>query len=86
MNLFSHPSGIEFPAAGAAGCNLRNPCLELRIAIPTLECVAFLPQKTPLQCTSASGFYGCFGVMSYYNYNNVSDLIYLLTGSDNTIT
>ena len=40
-NLFSHPFGIEFPAAGAAGCNLRDLFLELRIAVPPLECIAF---------------------------------------------
>ena len=41
MNLFSHPPGIEFPVTGAAGCNLRNLFLELRIAVPPLECIAF---------------------------------------------
>lgn len=40
-NLFSHPPGIEFPAAGAAGCNLRNLFLVLGIAVPPLKCVAF---------------------------------------------
>lgn len=38
-NLFSHPPGIEFPAASAAGCNLRNLFLEFWIAVPPLECI-----------------------------------------------
>ena len=38
-NLFSHPPGIEFPAADAAGCNLPNLFLEFWIAVPPLECI-----------------------------------------------
>lgn len=41
MNLFSHPPGVEFSAAGAAGCNLRNLFLEFWIAVPTLEYITF---------------------------------------------
>ena len=75
MNLFSHPPGVEFPAAGAAGYNLRNPCLEFGIAVPPLECITFSDRILQDYSPGNDGITGWIGPAVCTPAKTVLDLI-----------
>ena len=75
MNLFSHPSGIEFPAAGAAGCNLRNLFLVLGIAVPPLECITLSDRILQDDSPRRDGITGWIGPAVFPIAKTVPDLI-----------